>query len=537
MPDWPAGNVCRPSLAIRWLRHARCGLAIAGLIALQACAVLPERGPATESRAVVDHQTALARIAQASWPAGDAADSGFRLLPIADHAFAAREDIARLAQRTLDAQYYHIHHDSAGATFLRSLRDAARRGVRVRLLVDDLHNAAIMPWLKSLAVEPGVEVRFFNPVPARRGDALLRLLGSADDFDRANRRMHNKLFIADNVLAVFGGRNIGDEYFARGGDANFIDLDMLAAGRVVQDLSRVFDRYWNSEHAWPLADLERLPGQPALIQSSFEQDSARLALKVAVVPRDPLGQTPVGEQLAAGRLALHWADAAVYADPPSKVMAAAVLDEPTAAMRGQMELIESATSEVVLVNPYFVPSEQGLQLMAAARDKGIRGIFVTNSLGSTDEPLAYFYYSRKRSRMLKLGMELYELSPTLPQRTQTLGSFGRSLARLHAKGGIIDNRWLLVGSVNLDARSALLNTEMLVALDSPVLAQQARRLITGEQFLNMYRLSLDSDGLTTRWNWTDVDGTARTSTESPHFDGWIWLKLLLQSVFVNENLL
>ena len=442
-----------------------------------------------------------------------------------------------MVERSLDAQYYHVHRDTAGAAFLRDLLQAAQRGVRVRLLVDDLHNTPIVPWLAALAAQPSAEVRFFNPLAARRGEVAWRLLASGDEFARVNRRMHNKLLIADNAVAIFGGRNIGDEYFAVGDHANFIDLDVLAAGQVAQDLSQVFDRYWNSEQAWPFVALEALPPQPDAAAAEFWRQTEAMQLKVTPAALDPLGNTPLSAQLNAGHLKLIWAPATVLADPPSKVLMPVVLDEPTAAMRGQLDLIANATSEVLLVNPYFVPNDKGLQLMAAAHAKGVRGIFVTNSLGSTDVPLAHYYYARKRARMLKLGMEIYELSPTLPQRTLSLGNFGRSLARLHAKGGIVDRRWLMVGSVNLDARSALLNTEMSVNIDSPLLAQQARQLITGEQNRNLYRVTLDDDGQSTRWSWTEHDGTPRSTTQSPYFDGWLWFKLMLQSWLVDESLL
>ena len=514
-------------------------LVCAWAILLPACAVLPERGPATQTHALSDPSTTLARLTHSSRPAdaANAAESGFRLLPSADHAFAARHTLAQVVERSLDAQYYHVHRDTAGAAFLRDLLQAAQRGVRVRLLVDDLHNTPIVPWLAALAAQPSAEVRFFNPLAARRGEVAWRLLASGDEFARVNRRMHNKLLIADNAVAIFGGRNIGDEYFAVGDHANFIDLDVLAAGQVAQDLSQVFDRYWNSEQAWPFVALEALPPQPDAAAAEFWRQTEAMQLKVTPAALDPLGNTPLSAQLNAGHLKLIWAPATVLADPPSKVLMPVVLDEPTAAMRGQLDLIANATSEVLLVNPYFVPNDKGLQLMAAAHAKGVRGIFVTNSLGSTDVPLAHYYYARKRARMLKLGMEIYELSPTLPQRTLSLGNFGRSLARLHAKGGIVDRRWLMVGSVNLDARSALLNTEMSVNIDSPLLAQQARQLITGEQNRNLYRVTLDDDGQSTRWSWTEHDGTPRSTTQSPYFDGWLWFKLMLQSWLVDESLL
>ncbi|MGL6112185.1 MAG: phospholipase D-like domain-containing protein, partial [Rubrivivax sp.] len=174
--------------------------------------------------------TTLGRIAANSTPQGR---SGFGLLPIGGHAFVARVALADRAERSLDVQYYHLHSDPASVEFLRTLRDASQRGVRVRLLVDDLHAPATYPLLSGLAAYPGVQVRLFNPLPARDGDRLARMLWSSHEFMTVNSRMHNKLFVADNAVAIFGGRNVADEYFMRHREANFVDLDLIAAGPVV----------------------------------------------------------------------------------------------------------------------------------------------------------------------------------------------------------------------------------------------------------------------------------------------------------------
>jgi putative cardiolipin synthase len=503
------------------------------------CAGLPPRGPVEPSQAYTDtDDTALARIAAASRPADAAGASGFRLLPTGEFAFTARTALAEQAQRSLDAQYYHIHTDPAGQTFLRELRDAALRGVRVRLLVDDFHSADLYESLVGLAAHPNVQVRLFNPLPVRAGSPLMRMALSWNDFDRVNHRMHNKLFVADNAVAVYGGRNVADEYFMRHGAANFIDLDVLSTGPVVRELSKAFDRYWNSEQVYPLHAVLPVPADPAQARADFDRRVRSVDLgQVRHPPTDPLDQTSVPAQLAEGRLKLSYGSADVFADPPDKVDASLALREPTAAMRGQLDIIAHAKSEVAIVSPYFVPSDIGMRMMGEAAKRGGRAIILTNSLGSTDEPLAHDAYSRYRVEMLRLGMELYELSPDLSRLTGNFGTFGKSIGRLHVKAAAVDQRWLLVGSVNLDARSAVVNTEMAVAIDCPPIVKQAMGLIAGDGYRSMYKLRLREDGRTIEWLQTDEQGRTTATTDEPH-NGWLLrLKLWFQSIFVDENML
>ena len=223
------------------------------VLLIAGCTTLPPRIAQPASSAIADTGvTPLGRIAAASLADAPGGDTGFRLLPSGEMAFDARLALAEAATRSIDAQYYHIHADTAGAAFLAALRDAAVRGVRVRLLVDDYHAGDLYPVLRGLAAFPNAEVRLFNPLPQRYGTPMRRMLMSLHEFTRVNRRMHNKLFVADNQIAVYGGRNIADEYFTRHGEANFIDLDVLSAGAVVRELSASFDRYWNSEQVWAL---------------------------------------------------------------------------------------------------------------------------------------------------------------------------------------------------------------------------------------------------------------------------------------------
>ena len=530
-----AWRAVRPSLSLLF--------ALVVMLVLGGCSSLPARGPLPVSQAFAQADVAttpLARVATASTPAGAQGLSGFRLLPTGEHAFDARAALADTAERSIDAQYYHLQDDAAGVAFLSSLHQAAQRGVRVRLLVDDFYAGDAFDLLLALNAERGVEVRLFNPLPWRSGAPLTRLLLSWPDFDRAQRRMHNKLFVVDNVAAVFGGRNIADAYFRWHGAANFVDLDLLAIGPVVPALSATFDAFWNSELAWrvdrvPRAGLGAAGGAGG--RSLFDPLPAQVPRPTSAASLDPLKQTPVRDQLRTGVLPLHWGSATVNADPPTKITDPVALNRPTRAMSAKLAVIAQAREEVIIVNPYFVPDPQGMRMMADAIGKNVRGTVITNSLESTDEPLVHRAYSRYRKEILRMGMQLYEMKSLQPARGGDFGDFGASIGRLHIKGAAVDRRWLLVGSVNLDGRSAVLNTELAVNIDCPPLAAEALLLLGPEPWRAMYRVTLADDGQTLQWHRVDADGRVEVLVEEPGDVGWWRAWHRLQSLFVDEFML
>jgi cardiolipin synthase C len=236
-------------------------------------------------------------------------------------------------------------------------------------------------------------------------------------------------------------------------------------------------------------------------------------------------------------LSLHFGSARVFPDPPSKAVAPVVPQQPSAAMRGQLEAIANAQSDVAISSPYFIPSEFGMRVMSEARQRGIQVLVLTNSLGSTDESLAHAAYARYRPALLRMGIELYELGPTLARDAGGFGRFGGSIARLHAKLAVIDRRWLLVGSVNLDSRSALFNTELGVAIDCPPVAIAALRVVAGDAFRSMYHLRLGDDGQRIEWVAVDAEGRLVITPQEPQDDWALRLRLWMQSLFVKEELL
>jgi len=255
------------------LRRAAQWIAALCLLGLQACASLPPPVEQPRSTAIADAaSTPLAAMLAPRTPSDGR--SAFMLQPYGPNALATRLVLAGLATRSLDVQYYLLRDDDTGLALMRALRDAAQRGVRVRLLVDDFYTAGEDDTLLALAAVPNLEVRLFNPFPAARGATWTRFAASAFDFSRVNRRMHNKLFVADNVAAVAGGRNMADEYVMNAQGANFIDLDVFAAGPIVRELSAQFDHYWNSAVVYDVRRIATTRASRADLLAAFERRSA-----------------------------------------------------------------------------------------------------------------------------------------------------------------------------------------------------------------------------------------------------------------------
>jgi putative cardiolipin synthase len=503
---------------------------------LAGCAALPARVDRPASSAVPPVEDgALGRAALAGRPAASPELSGFRFLPTGNYAFNARIELARRAEKSLDVQYYLLQNDAIGLRLLRELRDAAARGVRVRVLVDDLYTGGREPLFAGLAAHAKVEVRLFNPLPVRDAPLVWRFLLSSLEFERINHRMHNKLFVADNVLAVTGGRNVADEYFMKSAAANFIDMDVIASGPVVQALSGVFDEYWNSVHVFPVASLLR-PFDAAEARRRFDALVAGADPALPAYERDPLGATPVEQQLAAGRLEQTWARATVFADSPSKVTAGRDAGV-SHMMRSTLAVIGAARSEVIIVSPYFIPGRVGMPMMETAQRNGVRVVLFTNGLDATDEPLVHWNYARYRRQMLKLGVRIYEFSGTRGRASLVFGDFGSSLARLHAKIALVDGRRLYIGSMNLDGRSAVATTELGLVIDSETLGAELRRLMTRDDYGSMLRVRLAANGEDVEWVADEGKPTQTVFSEEPGDGWWHRVKLWLTAPFASEELL
>ena len=487
--------------------------------------------------APVDPGTPLALIAAASTPPGE--HSGFRLMPLGVYSLDARVQLARRAQRSLVVQYYQLANDATGRLLLRSVREAAMRGVKVRILVDDLYTAHSQQLLLAIAQTPNVEVRLFNPFCCGRNGLLSRFLASPHEFQRLNHRMHNKLFIADGVMAVVGGRNIADEYFTLSEAQNFIDMDALVIGQVLPQLERIFDGYWNSEQVWPVEDIVTGEGGKRPTAIDFDQaiGMAGPPPRLELPPSDLLGYGPISEELDAGRFGMLWGQARAIADPPSKPKSMSDAEALSTSVTMKVwELLMDAKTEVDITSPYLVPGENGMAAFGDLARRKVRLTLLTNSLAANDEPLVHTGYARYRSRLLALGADVYELSPQRTTASKRFGMFGMSLGRLHSKTAAIDRRTIFVGSMNLDPRSATQNTEMGVVIDSPQLARELLRVINISKLQNSYRLRLARGTQALEWLTTDGEREV-VLTDEPESGFMQKLYNRLISPFVPEMLL
>ena len=511
-------------------------VSVTAVVLLAGCGTLPVRPevPASSARPP-SSDSPLARIAAASSPSPEL--SGFRLMPLGVFSLDARIELASRARHTLDVQYYHIHNDATGRLLLRHLRDAAARGVRVRLLVDDLYTVGGDQLFSGLAAFDNVEVRLFNPFCCGRSSILNKYAASLSDFGRLNHRMHNKLFIADGAIVVAGGRNVADEYFMRSMGANFVDMDAFVVGAVVPQLASIFDIYWNSPYVYPVQSIIDVGLDRAQLRARFSQlvDDGEQMMSLVLPPIDVLGYGAISDDLESGRLGLIWAPAFAFADPPAKVSART--DDQAREMSvavGVMERVLGAADEVVISSPYLIPGAKGLAAFDGLTKRKVKVTILTNSLAATDEPLVHTGYARYRVAMLASGVDLYELSPTRTQRTSRLGFLGTSTGRLHAKTAVIDRSLVFIGSMNLDPRSATKNTELGMIVESPELAKEVLRVIHISKLQSAYRVRLGSDQRSLEWLSMDDEKELILTTE-PDSTFLLRLRNFLLSPFVPED--
>jgi putative cardiolipin synthase len=394
-------------------------------------------------------------------------ESGFLLLAEGLDAFVARAVLAHVAERSIDAQYYLLHKDLVGALFIHQLVKAADRGVRVRLLVDDMDLEGRDLGAAVLDCHPNMEVRIFNPFCRKTN----RLLQFVTRFGAVTRRMHNKSFIVDNQAAILGGRNIGNEYFEADPSLAFEDLDVMSVGPVVGEVSTSFDQYWNSELAYPASMLRDQPptaGEIAQLRRQLDEfvkkqtDSPYLnALENARLARD----------IQHNRFQLHWGKAAVICDRPEKLLHP--VDRSEYHLSPELQpYVEGIEKECIILSPYFIPGKEGVAFLKQLKEKGIRVRILTNSLASTDVSIVHAGYAKYRKKLLRAGIELYEMNMkvTKEKSKKKIRLHGASKASLHAKSFLFDGTQVFIGSLNLDPRSFEQNTEIGVVLTSPEMA-------------------------------------------------------------------
>lgn len=459
----------------------------------QPSAVLPVAADATR----LDRLVAPLLASQA------AEASGATLISEPEKAFVARARAGRLAERSLDVQYYIWRHDLTGRLLENELMAAAERGVRVRLLIDDMNVAGRDDALLAMDAHPNLEVRLFNPARSRAG-GFRRAIEMGLRFVGFNRRMHNKAWIADNRLAIVGGRNVGDEYFGASEGTNFQDADLFMVGPAVAQTSAIFDAFWNSDAVIPLRALyeEGSRWTPEMLSAERQKWLGELSAQPwvkALAARDD-----TDEKLRQGATTLHWIPhLRVISDPPEKAAPVASQRERAAWLLYDVNaLLYSAQHESWLISPYFVPGEAGTLMLAGQAARGMKVRVLTNSLAANDVPLVHAGYIDYRSALLRQGVSIYELKPGANNPDREL--IGSSGASLHTKAFVVDGRRGFLGSFNFDPRSAQLNTEMGVVFDHPALAAEVKQLFDqGTQPASAWRVTLAEGG---GLRWHGVEG-------------------------------
>ena len=482
-------------------RLLRTLLVVLGVLALAWCVLawlsrLPEDSGRRATAHIVAHDTAIGRaIAAMPAPPGR---SGTWALPVPIDAFATRVAMVRAAERSLDLQYYIWNGDMTGLLLLDELRLAADRGVRVRLLVDDNGTAGLDEELIALDAHPNAEVRLFNPFVLRGS----KLAGLVVDFDRLNRRMHNKSLTADGVATIVGGRNIGDPYFDSDPRVAFVDLDVLAIGPVAGEVGGQFDEYWNSRYARGAASILGPAPTGALAQLASRLAEAK-ARPAAARFMQAVDANPFVASLQEGKVAFDWVPVQLAYDPPSKASGDA----------GASQLLVTQLSATLgdprerldVISPYFVPGRQGVDSFCAIARTGAKLRIVTNSLAANDVVAVHSGYAKWRRGLLECGAELYELKPSsgepadAPRGKGGWKRPGESSASLHGKVLAMDRRRAFVGSFNLDPRSVTLNTEMGFVIDSPALAGRVSDALDRRVADGTYQVRLRADGKGLEW--------------------------------------
>lgn len=502
------------------LRLTISSLMLASVIgaSLAGCGPLPDLSTRTASANHSD--TDDTRLGRAIVPRLQAAPAASGVVPLVDgmDAFATRTLLIEAADRSIDAQYYIWEEDLSGVLLLEALQRAADRGVRVRLLLDDNRTFGMDERLAALDAHSNIEVRLFNPFRFR----YWRVFDYVFDFSRINHRMHNKSFTVDNQVTVIGGRNIGDEYFNAAPEGVMYDLDVLAIGAVVKQVSADFDRYWNSSSAYP-ADL-LLPEVPAETVAAFREAGRRRATEPdAAAYQRALDERPQMQSVLAERLS--WVTTEYLSDDPAKALG----DRSARTLWQDIEpMLNEARHELELISPYVVPYQDGAEFLLRAARSGIEVSVLTNSLEATDVAAVHAGYAKWRKRLLEGGVQLFEMKRDLSRPAISgAGPLGSSASTLHAKMFAVDRSHVFIGSFNFDPRSARLNTENGVVIESTVLAGRASDAFAVDVPHRSYKVELDEHG---KLRWIEQrEGKQLVHEDEPGVSAWRTLSVQILS--------
>jgi len=426
--------------------------------------------------------------------------SGF--LPLADgiDALSARLLMAERAERSIDAQYYLLKPGITGRAFLHALLRAADRGVRVRLLLDDMFTSGYDAGMAGLDSHPNFEIRIFNPFASRSA----RFWDGITNFSRINRRMHNKSFTVDNQITLIGGRNIADEYFGAREDAKFADLDVFAVGPVVQEVSTMFDTYWNHERSAPVAVFADMPEDPAaeLERIRIELEQAREEIKTTKYADAVKHQ--ILEYVEGDGSTLIWAPYTLAVDSPDKSFKSKAA-EADSIKTPLLESLSSAEKEIIIISPYFVPRKSGIEALSEIQKRGVDVTIITNSLAANNQSSVHAGYAPSRKPLLKNGVRIFEVRADADVSGSKIVASSGAKATLHTKAFFVDRKEVFIGSFNFDPRSANINTELGVIIRSPEMAETLAAAIDENIAAQTFEVFLNEKGQL-RWRASDDDG-------------------------------
>ena len=438
------------------------------------------------------------------------------ILDNAHDAFAARAQLIDNADVSIDAQYYIWRDDVSGNILMQKLLHAAQRGVRVRLLLDDNNTRGMDDVIAVLNDHPNIEIRLFNPFVYR----TWRAWGYLYDFPRLNRRMHNKSLTADNRISIIGGRNIADAYFDMNSDTTFADMDVLVSGDIVTQISQDFDRYWQSDSAYPA---ERIITDPNWKKGTVQLNRHHPNnLKYQNYMHD-LNDSAISKELILNQVSFIHTQAQLISDDPNKALNRKIKIDMPAEIQAALG---EPKQEIYLVSPYFVPTKAGINMLRHLTENGIKTTILTNSLHATDVAAVHSGYARYRKDLLQAGVQLYEFKASnKPYRQRDKGLTGSSVNSLHAKTFVVDKQRVFVGSFNLDPRSARLNTEMGLVIYHAGLASNIEQQLQEDIKNHAYHLSLNHKN---QLQWQEAQSASEPYTHEPQTSIWkrIWTKFL-----------
>jgi len=490
------------------------------IILIISCATLPKDFDRPESYAFTDTEETHFGREHAAKRTAHPGKSGFHLLANGLDAFVARAEMSLYAERSIDVQYYLYHNDLVGKLFSHLLLEAADRGVRVRLLIDDMDFEGRDLELVAMDSHPNMEVRIFNPFSRSVGRISQYVTRMGD----VTRRMHNKSFTVDNQLTILGGRNIGNEYFDADPDLAFADLDVLVFGPVAQEVSAVFDRYWNHELAYPASVLPTgEPPTPEQIRAQREQLNQFVADQRDSEYLRELRNSDLANKIRNKAVEFRWGDAEVVFDEPEK------LQHDFSKTEYHLEpmlapYVDAVEKELIIYSPYFVPGKPGTAFLVELVQKGVRVKILTNSLASNDVSIVHAGYQKYRKKLLQGGVELYELNKKLTrkERKEKKGKIGSSKASLHTKSFVFDRRQVFIGSLNLDPRATEHNTEIGVVLEVPEIAEEMAVWFDEniEQIAFRLELKKEHDGYERLYWHGWEDGKLVVYSHEPHTGFW-----------------